>query len=63
MNFFLFSVSFSFEMALTSSFLRLCVCVLQYPQALVQEMAGKVVMDQHPAGLGLGLGLSQTMGG
>lgn len=39
--------------------------LLKYPQALVQEMAGKVVMDQHPAGLGLGLGLdlSQTMGG
>lgn len=49
---------------LTSPYLfgsHLVFNVLQNSQDLVQEMAGKVVMDQDPALRGLGLG--QTTGG
>lgn len=61
MEYFLYCVGGGAYMSLPLRFSNLVFNVLQNSQDPVQEMAGKVVMDQDPALRGLGLG--QTTGG
>ena len=63
MEYFLYCVGGGAYKSLPLRFSNLVFNVLQNSQDPVQEMAGKVVMDQDPALRDLGLGLGQTTGG